>query len=57
MATQNVWKKLFPTIQVIECLLHAFVKVRGRATKKMEAFSNQQQIEFGMLVEQNQKSN
>ena len=33
--TKNVWKKLFPTIAVIECFLHAFLKVRDRATKKM----------------------
>ena len=38
MATQNAWKKMFPTIQVIECFLHAFLKVRDRATKKMEEF-------------------
>ena len=36
MATQNAWKKLFPMIAVIECFLHAFLKVRDRATKKMQ---------------------
>ena len=36
MATQNAWKKLFATITVIECFLHAFLKVRDRATKKMQ---------------------
>lgn len=38
MATQNAWKKLFPTIQVIECFLHAFLKIRDRATKKLDEF-------------------
>jgi len=37
-ATQKVWKKLFPTIQIIECFLHAFLKVRDRATKKLTAY-------------------
>lgn len=37
-ATQNVWQNLFPTIAVIECFLHAFIKVRDRATKKLESF-------------------
>lgn len=39
-ATQNAWKKLFPTIAVIECFLHAFLKVRDRATKKMNDYFN-----------------
>jgi hypothetical protein len=38
MATQNAWRKLFPTIQVIECFLHAFLKVRDRATKKLDEY-------------------
>jgi len=37
-ATQNAWETLFPTIIVIECFLHAFLKVRDRATKKLEAY-------------------
>jgi hypothetical protein len=37
-ATQNAWSKLFVSIQIIECFLHAFLKVRDRATKKMEDF-------------------
>ncbi len=37
-ATQNTWQKLFPTIVVIECFLHAFLKVRDRATKKVKSF-------------------
>lgn len=37
-ATQNAWGKLFISIQVIECFLHAFLKVRDRATKKMQNF-------------------
>lgn len=38
IATQNAWNKLFPTIQVIECFLHAFLKVRDRATKKVKNY-------------------
>lgn len=37
-ATQNAWKGLFKHIAVIECFLHAFLKVRDRATKKLKAF-------------------
>ena len=37
-ATQKVWQSLFPTIAVVECFLHAFIKVRDRATKKLEGF-------------------
>lgn len=35
-ATQNAWKLICPTIQIIECFLHAFIKVRDRATKKLK---------------------
>ena len=37
MATQNAWKALFKRIFIIECFLHAFLKVRDRATKKLKA--------------------
>jgi hypothetical protein len=32
-ATQNAWKALFTQITVILCFLHAFLKIRDRATK------------------------
>lgn len=32
-ATQNAWKHCFPGITVILCFLHAFIKIRDRATK------------------------
>ncbi|MEO1218837.1 MAG: hypothetical protein AAFY45_35225 [Bacteroidota bacterium] len=35
-ATQNTWQSLYPQIKVIECFLHAFLKVRDRATKKLK---------------------
>jgi len=35
-ATQNAWQSLWPKIKVIECFLHAFLKVRDRATKKLK---------------------
>lgn len=34
--TQNSWKKLFPSIVIIQCFLHAFIKIRDRAVKKMQ---------------------
>ena len=37
-STQNAWRALFPGIVVIECFLHAFLKVRDRATKKLKAY-------------------
>lgn len=40
-ATQNAWKNLFPSIVVIECFLHAFLKVRDRATKKLQDYFNE----------------
>ena len=39
-ATQNTWKILYPSILVIECFLHAFLKVRDRATKIMQEYFN-----------------
>lgn len=35
-ATQNAWKTLFDGITVILCFLHAFIKIRDRATKALE---------------------
>ena len=37
-ATQNAWKWLYPKITIIECFLHAFLKVRDRATKKLQDY-------------------
>lgn len=34
-ATQNAWKHWFPRIAVILCFLHAFIKIRDRATKAL----------------------
>jgi hypothetical protein len=36
-ATQNAWKHLFLSINVIQCFLHAFIKIRSRATKALQA--------------------
>ncbi len=36
-ATQGAWKALFPTITVLVCFLHAFLKIRDRATKALGA--------------------
>lgn len=37
-ATQAAWKSLFPGIEIIECFLHAYLKIRDRATKLMTGF-------------------
>jgi hypothetical protein len=37
-ATKKAWKKLYPSIVLIECFLHAFLKVRDRSTKKLMSF-------------------
>jgi len=34
-ATQNAWRNLFSTIFIIECFLHAYLKVKDRATAKL----------------------
>ena len=34
-ATQNAWRRLFSNISVILCFLHAFIKIRDRATKML----------------------
>lgn len=40
-ATQNAWKQLFGEITIIECFLHAFLKIRQRATSKLESIFKQ----------------
>lgn len=35
--TQAAWKTLFPTIVIIECFLHAFLRIRDRCQKKWQA--------------------
>ena len=37
-ATQGAWKRLFPNIMVILCFLHAFLKIRDRATKVLAEY-------------------
>jgi len=34
-ATQNAWEHWFPNITIILCFLHAFIKIRDRATKAL----------------------
>jgi hypothetical protein len=40
-ATQKAWKRLFPQVVVILCFLHAFIKIRQRATKKRKGAFDQ----------------
>jgi hypothetical protein len=35
-ATQKAWKGLFPLVVILQCFLHAFIKIRDRALKKQE---------------------
>jgi len=35
-ATQNAWLSLFPTVTIIECFLHAFIKIRSRCQKRFQ---------------------
>lgn len=37
-ATHNAWRALFPTITIVECFLHAYLKIRDRATKPLASF-------------------
>lgn len=36
-ATQNAWRSLFATITVIQCFLHAFLKIRDRTKRRFKA--------------------
>ncbi len=54
-ATQKAWKSLFASIQVVECFLHAFLKVRDRATRKMESFFNMAGDKIWNIYESNTK--
>lgn len=36
LATQKAWQSLFVAISIIECFLHAYLKIRDRATKKLK---------------------
>lgn len=37
-ATQRAWSNLFPMIIILECFLHAFIKIRDRAKHLKETF-------------------
>lgn len=40
LSTQGAWIHLFPKTAIIQCFLHAFIKIRNRATKALrESFS------------------
>lgn len=36
-ATRKAWKSLFPTVAIICCFLHVFIKIRDRSKKKYKA--------------------
>ena len=40
-ATGNAWKKLFPSVTIIKCFLHAFINIRDRAKKKYRDLFNE----------------
>jgi hypothetical protein len=37
-ATQSAWRRLFPNIAIILCFLHAFLKIRDRATHALSEY-------------------
>ena len=37
LATQKAWQTLFPSITVIQCFLHAFLKIRDRTKRRFKA--------------------
>ncbi|HNS01291.1 MAG TPA: hypothetical protein PKM78_02785 [Anaerolineae bacterium] len=45
-ATQNAWRALFATVVVIECFLHAFIRIRDRCKKRLKTLfpAIQQQV-------------
>ncbi len=43
-ATANSWKTLFPTIIIINCFLHAFLKIRNCAKQLKDIFTEAQQM-------------
>ena len=40
-ATQNAWSTLFTSIVIIECFLHAFLKIRDRCKRQFKTLFNQ----------------
>lgn len=36
-ATQNAWRTLFPWVVILECFLHAFLKIRQRGQQRFKA--------------------
>lgn len=41
LATQNAWRTLFSSIIIIECFLHAFLKIRDRCKGRFKALYDQ----------------
>ncbi len=35
--TQNAWQALFPRVTIVECFLHAFLKIRSRCKKRFQS--------------------
>ena len=46
-ATQGAWRALFPKVTVLWCFLHAFLKIRDRATKALRPAFEQVQEPVG----------
>jgi hypothetical protein len=36
-STQNAWRALFPAVIIIECFLHAFLKIRSCCKKRFQS--------------------
>lgn len=39
--TQNAWRALFPQVTIIECFLHAFLKIRSYCMKRFQSVFHQ----------------
>jgi len=35
-ATQNAWKRLFPSVSLVKCFLHIYISIRNRTKKKFK---------------------
>ena len=50
-ATQNAWQALFASIVVIQCFLHAFLKIRERAKRRFKTVYSDLQQQVGDIYQ------
>jgi len=49
-ATQKAWSNLFATVVIIECFLHAFLKIRDRCQRQFKQFLTRSNTRFGISI-------